>query len=158
MATRIYENVMILSQQPLATEIFKSSFVDNISKRIFVFFLQWSKMANIQSSADHCFDSITMSSPSLLSPSWVTQKKPARKENGRAKPWGRERGLLATAFLFGLFTVTLDWPPAVYKSVYEVLFFGCGMTGAVINAKFGMDVIRIYQVTKKINSLHLQFI
>ena len=47
MATRIYENVMILSQQPLATEILKSSFVDNISKSIFVFFLQWSKMENI---------------------------------------------------------------------------------------------------------------
>lgn len=86
MATRIYENVMILSQQPLATEILKSSFVDNISKRIFVFFLQWSKMANIQSSADHCFDSITMSSPSLLSPSPVSDAKETRKK----RKWSRE--------------------------------------------------------------------
>lgn len=62
MATRIhvYENVMILSQQPLATKILKRSFVDNISKGIFVFFLQWSIMANIWSFADHCFDSFTM--------------------------------------------------------------------------------------------------
>lgn len=47
MATRIYENVMIFSQQSLATKILKRSFVDNISKRIFVFFLQWSKIGNI---------------------------------------------------------------------------------------------------------------
>jgi len=47
MATRRYDNVMIFSQQSLATEILKRSFVDNIAKRIFVFFLQWSKMGNI---------------------------------------------------------------------------------------------------------------
>lgn len=47
MATRIDYSVMIFSQQSLATEILKRSFVDNITKRIFVFFLEWSKMGNI---------------------------------------------------------------------------------------------------------------
>lgn len=47
MGARIDYSVMIFSQQSLATEILKRSFVDNITKRIFVFFLQWSKMGNI---------------------------------------------------------------------------------------------------------------
>ena len=156
MATRIYENVMILSQQPLATEILKSSFVDNISKSIFVFFLQWSKMENIQSSVDHCFDSYisqTTSSPSYAKSVVHDAKENREKRKMAARNPDDENRASRPRFSSGHFFLAVYLRSRSTDYSYSVIniWFSFGLWvvrrgNHVFNAKLSMEVIRIYQV------------